>query len=197
MSIRLYYMENVQLEKPTEIKKLVQKAQAGDADAFGYLYEQYLTPIYRFLIFRLKNKEEAEDITQTIFLKAWQAIDKYEEQGHSFSTWLYTIAKNTLTDHWKKKKAVLVAEPETIFEHLKDERQNQTADLEKKEKKQTLLKAIENLSEDQQIIIVLKFLQELSNQEIEVLTGKGQTAIRALQYRALKTLKRTLDPADI
>ena len=186
-------MKPITIERTAdEIKILVEQAKKGDPEAFGALYTQYLTPIYRFIYFRVKNKEETEDLAQQVFLKAWNAIDRYEQQGYAFSAWLYVIARNSITDHWKKKKAVLVDEPETTFEHIKSD-DDIEGDLIRSQSREHLLRAMTKLSDEQQTILTLKFINELTNTEIEVITGKRQDAIRALQYRALKALKHILE----
>lgn len=179
------------------LKDQIEKAKAGDRDAFGYLYTEYLTPIYRFIYFRVKNQQEAEDLTQHVFIKAWEAMNRYQEKGFSLSAWLYVIARNTIIDFWKKKKADLVDEPEKIFGHLEDPKADHHRDMEQQERRVELLKAMQKLSDDQQTILTLKFINELSNKEIEEITGKNQDAIRALQYRGIKALRQYITLENI
>ena len=100
---------------------LVAKAKQGDQEAFGILYEEYLTPVYRFIYFHVRHKNEAEDIAQNVFVRALGAIARYEEQGTAFSTWLYTIARNLIIDYWKKKPDVLVEDPALTLGNIPDE----------------------------------------------------------------------------
>ncbi len=174
-----------------EVKEIIERAKSGDSEAFTFIYNTYLTPIYRFIYFRVKQKDEAEDLTQAVFVKAWQALGTYQDQGHSFSAWLYRIARNTIIDYWKKRKDIIVEDVSTVsFDHgtddaLEDEvYTGQMMDL--------VREHMHHLSEEQQTILTLKFINELTNTEIEEITGKTQEAIRALQYRALKALKEQL-----
>ena len=78
---------------------LVARAKEGEAEAFGLLYDFYMPRIYRFVLFKVGRREEAEDLTQGVFLKAWEHVEAYESRGYPFSSWLYRIARNTVTDH--------------------------------------------------------------------------------------------------
>lgn len=180
-------MSEKPLKTMAELLPIIEKAKNGDQEAFGYLYTTYLTPIYRFIYYRVKNEQEAEDLTQTVFLKAWNAVGSYEHQGHQFTAWLYTIAKNTVTDYWKKKKDILIDEPEITLGHIPSD-SDPMDDIQKQQLSEAVRTLLKKLSEDQQMIITLKFIDELSNKEIAAITGKNEDAIRALQYRALKAL---------
>ncbi len=176
----------------TEEDKLVHKAKKGEARAFGRLYDIYLTPIYRFVFLRVGGqKAEAEDICHQVFLKAWQNIKDYEFQGFPFSSWLYRIAQNTVIDYYRTKKPVLDLEkiPEEIFTTMPDTEIKLDQDLEL----QTVRLAIAKLEPDQQNVILLKFVNDLTNKEIAVILGKSEGAIRVIQHRALKQLKKHVD----
>src|SRR3989344_5112069 len=102
------------------IEEVVRGAIDGDKEAFGILYEEYFTPIYRFIYFRVKNRTDAEDISQNVFIKAYSSIGNYKEHGVPFLAWLYTIARNTTIDYWKKKRDYLLENPDTIAERVVD-----------------------------------------------------------------------------
>ena len=169
---------------------LVERAKRGDTKAFDAIYARYLTPIYRFVYLRVRGVPDAEDLTQLVFIKAWQAVGTFEERGLPFSSLLYKIAKNAIIDFWKRKKEARLDDQEELLGQLRDERQDVERDLEQKEAGERIIKVVEELSEDQQEIIALKFIQDLSNREIAEITGKSEEAIRALQYRALKELRK-------
>ena len=80
-------------------KILMELAKGGDSEAFGHIYHLYLTPVYRFIYFRLRNKEEAEDLTQTVFLKVYQSIHAFQVKNQSPLAYFLTIARNTVIDH--------------------------------------------------------------------------------------------------
>src|SRR3989338_7003410 len=84
-------------------QRIVERAKGGEAEAFGLLYDHYLPPIYRFVLFRVSHREEAEDITHQTFLKAWEGIHRYSPQGHAFGSWLYRIARNAVIDAHRKR----------------------------------------------------------------------------------------------
>src|SRR3989344_317784 len=99
-----------------DIRVLVGKARQGDRAAFGELYNEYFAPIYRFVYFKIRHKETAEDITQSVFAKAFVAVSSFEERGAPFVSWLYTIARNLCLDHWKKKQDVLIEDKENSLD---------------------------------------------------------------------------------
>lgn len=176
-------------------KALIHKAKEGDPDAFGLLYEEYLTPIYRFIMLRVRNKADAEELSQTTFLKAWNGIHSFEDQGKPFLSWLYTVARNTVIDYWKKKKDVHIESDEPYFESLPDHVADPHAQAFSHEQGALLKEALRTLTPDQQEIIVLKFIEERTNKEISDITGKTEDAIRQLQFRALKSLRESF-PKD-
>src|SRR5688572_31161974 len=100
----------------TQIQGLIKAAQAGNQEAFGGIYDQLAKPIYNFLFSKLRHREVAEDLTHTVFLKAWQSLNSYQPRpGAKFSTWLYQIANYTLIDHWRTRKPVVELE---VIENL-------------------------------------------------------------------------------
>lgn len=174
-----------------EERELVKKAQKGDSKAFGNLYDKYLPSIYRFIILKIGNRADAEDLSHQVFLNAWQGIHNYEFQGFPFSSWLYRIANNSVIDFWRTKKNPLNIE--TIPEDsLKDDPRMDLA-LDKKMDIETIKKAISKLEGDQQDIVIMKFVNELSNKEIAQILNKTEGTIRVIQHRALKQIKKHLD----
>lgn len=174
---------------PEEILELVERARGADAEAFAQLYRRYLTPMYRFLFWRVKNREDADDLTQTVFLKAWNAIPSLQKNGNHFTAWLYTIARNAAMDYWRKKKEVLFDVPEAIEERVDPAPGTAMDDVERSQNAAALREALGTLTGDQQEIVILKFFNELSNAEISSITGKTEVAIRQIQCRALKSMR--------
>jgi len=179
------------MAKPNEenLIALVDSAKNGNKDAFSELYEYYITPIFRFVYFRVRSRADAEDLTQGIFLKVWTSLPGYKQKNR-FSSWLYAVARNTVIDFWKKKKDWNISElgKETIKDKSKpiDETVDEERDLEK------IRDLMELLTDEQQEIMILKFIQGLSNREISKILGKSEDALRQLQMRAIKTLKEYL-----
>jgi len=177
-------MDKLNKEKLIEI---VKAAKQGDERAFSRLYEYYISPIFRFIYFRVKDYTEAEDLTQIVFLRAWDALPNYLQKKTPFSSWLYTIAKNAIIDYWRKKKDWQISD--LTQETIKDDKRPVDDLIEEEEDFRTLRDAIGLLTEDQQEVIILKFIEGLSNKEIAKIIGKKEEAIRQLQSRAIKALK--------
>lgn len=152
-------------------------------------YEQHIAPIFRFILLRIKNYHEAEDLTQVVFLKAWKGLPKYKEKNQ-FLSWLYAIARNTIVDYWKKKKEFVLGNEEI---EILDERSDFLETLQEENDFQDIINAINLLSEDQQEIIILKFIEDISNREISEIMDRSEDAVRQLQSRALKSLKDILE----
>jgi RNA polymerase sigma-70 factor (ECF subfamily) len=173
-------------------KMLMHSAKEGDVAAFGQLYEIYFTPIYRYIYLRVRNKAEAEDLVQGVFLKVYQSVGDFEERGSSPLAYFYTIARNTVIDFWRKKKEV-VENPEEILVKIPTPEESPQASIEKKETMAGVEKALENLTDEQQEVVIMKFINDLSNKEISEILGKSEEAIRQLQCRALKALRKNLE----
>lgn len=169
---------------------LVQKAQRGDREAFGTLYDLYISKIYRFVYLKVSDKTEAEDITQQVFIRAWENINSFVFQGFPFSSWLYRIAHNAIVDSYRTKKNTvaieLVSESEIAYitEHTKA--------LDTKQEMLRVMRALKKLKSDEQSILVMRFIDELSNKEVASALGKTEGSVRVIQHRALKQLKKYL-----
>ncbi|HEV7899415.1 MAG TPA: ECF subfamily RNA polymerase sigma factor, BldN family [Planosporangium sp.] len=179
----------------TAVWVLVERAQAGDAEAFGLIYDRYFDTVFRFVYFRVGNRQLAEDLTADTFLRALKRIGSFTWQGRDLGAWLVTIARNLVADHFKSGRYrleittgdVLDAErtesgpegsPESaVVDHITNV---------------ALLKSVKQLNPEQQECIVLRFLQGFSVAETAQAMGKNEGAIKALQYRAVRTLARLL-----
>src|SRR3989344_7831245 len=181
------------MERPKsgDFKELVAKAKEGDETAFSAIYEQCFTPVFRYLYLRVKNKTEAEDLAQTVFLKAYQALPGFEEQGRPILAYFFTIARNSLIDHWRKS-GDRVEDADEVFKKIPDEKSNIESKLDSKRGLEEIKFAMKNLTHDQQEVLSLKFMAELSHSEIAKMMGKSEEAVRQLQCRALKALRQHL-----
>jgi RNA polymerase sigma-70 factor (ECF subfamily) len=168
----------------------VDRASAGDAHAFGELYERFLDPIYRYLYVRLGSRADAEDLAEQVFLKAWEAIGRFKWQGKPFLAWLYRVAHNVLVDFTRARKNALSLNdderPLEVMSEAATVELGQTIDAE------LLAGAVSELTEEQQQVITLKFLEGYDNARIAQVMDKREGAIRALQLRALLSLRRVL-----
>jgi RNA polymerase sigma-70 factor (ECF subfamily) len=135
-----------------ELQQLVRKASSGDAGAFGKLYDLYLDTVYRYVYYKVGLQAEAEDLTSQVFVKAWEAMPRYQWREIPFSHWLMRMARNAVIDHYRTAKprgeldeALVSRDPEPQVEYLRGERSRE------------LEAAIRRLPEDQRTVIVLRF----------------------------------------
>ena len=174
-----------------EEQLLIQKAKTGDGVAFGKLYDQHLSKIYRFVFVKVGRKQDAEDITQQVFTSAWQNMKGYEHKWFPFSSWLYRIAGNAVIDYYRTSKASISIDqvPEEYFSEISDEENKIDIAI----NISTVRVALAKLEQDQQSVLLMKFVDDLTNKEIAEAMGKTEGAIRVIQHRALKQLKTKLD----
>ncbi len=168
------------------IADLVRKAIEGDVEAYGRLYSMCLDRIYRYVLNRVKNVMLAEDITEEVFVKAWNAIKSLKGKEQAFIPWLYRIAHNHMVDFFRKNHREVNVDDLITLSDDSDPEKAAEDNLEV----QKILEAIKNLPKQQRQVILLKFRDEIDNSEIGRLLGKRQGAVRVLQMRALVTLRQ-------
>ncbi len=171
--------------------ELVARAQSGDADAFGALYDRYVDLVYRYVYYRVSSKALTEDLVSETFLRALRRITSFSWQGKDFAAWLITIARNLIADHFKSGKYRLeVATADMLdADRATDGPEGEVLDA---ITNASLLDAVKQLNSEQQECVVLRFLQGMSVTETALAMGKTEGAIKALQYRAVRTLGRML-----
>ncbi|MFG3341605.1 sigma-70 family RNA polymerase sigma factor [Glycomyces sp. NPDC048151] len=178
-----------------EVADLVARAQDGDPSAFGEIYDRYNETVYRYIYFRVNNAQLAEDLASETFLRALRRISSFSWQGRAFGAWLVTIARNLVVDHFKSGRYRLeIVKPDVLGTDSPETDPTtspETAALEKLTNA-TLLTAVKKLNPDQQECIVLRFLQGFTVAETARTMGKNEGAVKALQYRAVRTLARLL-----
>lgn len=174
----------------TEETKLIEEAKAGRGEAFGKLYDQYVAPIYRFVLVRVSNRAEAEDLTQHVFLKAWQNIRRYRErEGIPFTSWLYRIARNAVIDHYRTRRDhedIEGAAARNLAEDFPVQEVEYTLQIEE------VHRAFVVLTPGERDVILLRFMEELSVKEVAAILEKSEGTIRVMQHRGLKKLKGEL-----
>ena len=173
------------------VMDLVARAQAGDAEAFGGLYDRYVDLVYRYIYYRVGSQALTEDLVSETFLRALRRITSFTWQGRDFAAWLVTIARNLIADHFKSGRYRLEVATENMLEadRATDGPEAQVLD---SLTNTTLLEAVKQLNSEQQECVVLRFLQGMSVTETALAMGKTEGAIKALQYRAVRTLGRML-----
>ncbi len=172
---------------------MVQRAQTGDADAFGELYDRYVDVVYRYVYYRVGSAQVAEDLTSETFLRALRRISSFTWQGRDVGAWFVTIARNLIADHYKSSRYRLELTTDDVSQSGAKLVQDgpEGAVLEQMQNK-VLLESVKKLNPEQQECIVLRFLQGLSVAETAAAMGKNDGAIKALQYRAIRSLGRLL-----
>lgn len=173
-------------ETGSDEARLVQKAKSGDASAFGRLYDASVDRIYRYIFFRVTDEDIAQDLTSDVFLKAWENLGRYRPGG-PFVAWLYTIARNTLIDHYRTRKQSVSLDL-TVIKH--DGKLDEQLDLQYEVR--ALQQAMEYLTEEQREVLTLRFIAEMDTGQIAERMRKSEGAIRALQMRALQALARVM-----
>lgn len=170
-------------------RELIRRAQEYDSRALAEIYERYYQAIYNYIFYRVSDDSLAEDLTAEVFLKALEAIESFAFRGVPFSAWLYRIAGNLVIDHFRRqpKQPSLPLEETQIFSD-----ENPIDVLERGLTQQELRRALDGLTEDQKQVIILKFVDGLSNTEVARVLGKTEGAIKSLQHRALAALARRL-----
>ncbi len=172
-------------------RMLVRRATAGDREAFGELYDRYVERIFRYVYHKVGSRTDAEDLTAQVFMKAWEAIGHYEWTGRPFEAWLYRIAHNAIVDHYRKRRDIVSLDDVIVgadpSDHVDEvDRRQLTV--------QALQRALPLLTDDQQEVIILRFLEAYSVQETAHIMKRQPGAIRALQHRALARLCQILRP---
>jgi RNA polymerase sigma-70 factor (ECF subfamily) len=167
---------------------LVRLSQQGDQDMFARLYEAYMERVYRYVYFRVADENLAEDITSQVFLKVWEKLGTYQAGQSPFMAWLYRIARNAVIDHYRSKKVAVSLEEANPVELSHADEVDEKLDLQIQSEE--LREALQELTEEQQQVLVLKFVGGLSTMEIAQQMGKQEGAVRALQMRGLQGLAK-------
>ena len=166
---------------------LVIKARKKNKNAFARLYLAHVDSVYRYIFFRVgQDNNLAEDITQDVFLKAWDKISDLKADKLNFRAWIFAIAHNRLIDHYRKDKG-----EKKLFETIPDEKKTDEVVL-KKLDNEGLFKALNKLPTLQKDALIMKYIEGISNKEIAKILNKKEDAVRAIHYRALKKLKTLL-----
>jgi RNA polymerase sigma-70 factor (ECF subfamily) len=176
-------------EQQVQDAQLLTRALASDAAAFGDLYERYLDAIYHYVFYRVSGREEAEDLTEAIFLRAWQALDENPPREAPFRLWLYRIAHNVIVDYYRKRKDLLTLEAAAL---IPDPEEGPEASAVRQERADVLKQKMQQLKEDHQQVLACRFVVGLSHAETAVIMSRTEEAVRALQYRAIVALRNLL-----
>ena len=170
--------------------ELIRRAQEGDKQAIGELYRVHVDVIYRYVWARVRDDSLAEDLTAQVFLKALEGLPSYKPSGKPFVAWLYRIAYARIVDHWRK----LERRVEVPLEETLPSGEPRPEDLLQFEADWVMaMELLSQLTDDQQDVMILRFIGEMSLADVAQTVGKTVGATKALQYRALATLARLLE----
>jgi len=171
------------------LERLVEEARSGDSWAFGRLFDHFHGPIYRYIASRIQRPSDAEDLTQLVFVKALEALPRYEARGIPFGGWLFRLARNAVIDFVRTRHEH--SELDTIVEQAGgDAGPDQVAVT--REEIDAVAVALSALTEEQREAIALRFFAGLSAREAAEAMGRQEGTVRGLQFRAIAALRRQL-----
>jgi RNA polymerase sigma-70 factor (ECF subfamily) len=170
-------------DRDPAIARAVARAKSGDDDAIRFLYLRYKDNVYGYVLSILRDAHEAEDVTQTVFIKLMSVIHKYEPREVPFTSWILRVARNVAIDSLRQRRPVPCEE---VFEPTR------AADDSGRERRWGLEQALETLPDDQRDVVVLRHLVGLSPGEIADRMGRTEASIHGLHHRARLALRREL-----
>ena len=170
---------------------LVELARTGDSDAFGMLYDHYQLSVYRFLFYRTRSVQLAEDLTSETFFRALRSMSNFRWQGKDFGAWLMTIARNLATDHFKAGRTRLELTTEDMTVHDDSTEGPESAVLSGLTN-EILLGALKSLPDEQRDCLIMRFLQGMSIAETAAVLGRSDGAIKQLQLRGVRNLAKLM-----
>jgi RNA polymerase sigma-70 factor (ECF subfamily) len=169
---------------------IAERASRRDTEAFAQLYEQHLDTIYRYVLFKVGDSLLAEELTEDVWAKAWEGIEKFQWRNLPFQHWLLRIARNIVVDHWRSKRKATTSIDGLLEAASEDAPPDErvTYDLEM----QTLQQALMRLPDDQRDVLILRFIEGYSHTDVAAALNKSVVAVRQIQVRALRALKKQL-----
>lgn len=168
---------------------IIQKAKTGDREAVSQLYQLYAQKIYRYVSYRVQTDADAEDLTAEVFVKMVEGLGSYRITGAPFEAWLYRIAAARIIDYRRRARR----RPQTeLSEVLSTGEKSPEERILEQQEVETLRHALSGLTDEQQNILVLRFIERKSHQEVATILGKSVSAVKSIQHRALIQLASRL-----
>jgi RNA polymerase sigma-70 factor, ECF subfamily len=178
-------------ERQADERLLIEAAQKDPA-CFAELYEHNFERVYAYVVRRVGDRAETEDLTAEVFHQALANLKRFEWRGIPFAAWLYRIAANLISDRWQRTNREKIAdEPEQI-----ESMPAKDTELEEVERKATLFRLVDTLPAEQKRVVVLRFVEEKSIKEVARAIKKTEGAVKQLQFRAITTLRARMEGAD-
>jgi RNA polymerase sigma-70 factor, ECF subfamily len=168
-------------------RELIERVQRGEKQAFRELYDRYARIVYRYILLRLRNAQDAEDLTSETFIRAWRAVASFEWRDTSPAAWLLRIAHNLIVDKSRQRKDVLGFLP---WRHGKEE-----IEFDQIQDRDEIQRAFDTLSNEQQMIVYLHFFEGYDLTEVAQVLGKTPNAVTVAQFRALQRMQKVLKHA--
>lgn len=173
-----------------DVSELVQRSQAGDELAFAELYVRFFDRVYRYLLIALKNPDDAQEVSQEVFVRALSMLGRYEPARGEFRDWLFSMVRSLAIDHLRKGGRTSAVDPQDLPSHAAPLAERASTLLERLDPGSGLRQLIDSLPDGQRRVVALRFVFELSTVEIAEVLGVSPEAVRQLQHRALKGLAR-------
>ncbi len=190
--------DTLEKSKKEQENDLTDKARNGNAEAFGALYDLHAHRIYRFVFLKIGNKSDAEDLTHEVFLSAWRTISGWQKRDDvPFASWLYQIARNRVIDWYRTSKRGISLDEMIAGNGLPIELASAGGNglmhaLHQKFELQIIMDAVRALSDDQQTVVIMRFVEDMSPEETGAAIGKTASAVRLIQHRAIKKLQHII-----
>ncbi len=170
---------------------LVLRAKDGDSGAFGDLYERHLRTVYRYIACRIDDRHDVEDLTENVFVRAWEAIARYQPSGVPFRVWLLRIAHNQVVDRYRGQRPVA----ELTETQIDPDAVDIELQLAAFEEQALLRRLMRRLNDEYQQVLALRFVSQLSHAEAAAVLERTEGAVRVMQHRALAALRQLLESA--
>lgn len=179
-----------------ELAKLIRRVQKGDVETFGLIYDQFFDPVYAYVLRQVGSPADAEDIVSGVFLEVFEKIGGFTWRGAGFAAWLFRIARNDVLDYYRRqgkriKEIALTEIEEAPAEALVEDIAERAWD------QAELLAAVGLLPDEQRQVILLKLMLNFSNRQVGAVIDKSEGAVKALQHRALLSLRKMLNEVKV
>ncbi len=178
------------LKKEADERLLIEAAQQDPA-RFGELYEINFERVYAYVVKRLRDRAESEDVTAEVFHQALANLKRFEWRGIPFAAWLFRIAANLISDRWQRSGREIPDDSGAI-----ESAQVSPAEIEEVERRATLFRLVDTLPAEQRRVVVLRFVEQKSIKEVASAIRKTEGAVKQLQFRALSSLRARMEGAD-
>ncbi|MCS6840702.1 MAG: RNA polymerase sigma factor [Roseiflexus sp.] len=173
---------------PLSDSELIKRAQDGDQAAFAQIYDRYAQPLYRYIYCRVGDPDLAEDVRADVFLRAFESLDRYEDRGWPLSAWLYRIARDRTVDVIRRRRL-----RQTVpLESWSGACDGPDREIDVRLDCEEVRRLLHDLTDDQRQVIYLRFVADLSIQEVALRLGRSEGAVKALQHRGLQSLARRI-----